>query len=83
VNDSIHAAELALPKGVELPSRLRKENPVIVTVQLPKAMVVEEEVVAAPVTEIIGEVPAEGEEAPAAEGEKKEAPAEKKESKKE
>jgi hypothetical protein len=51
-----------------------------VTVQLPKAIVVEEEV-AAPVTEIIGEAPAEGETAPAAEGEKKEP--EKKEAKKE
>jgi large subunit ribosomal protein L25 len=78
LNDSIHAAEVVLPKGVEILPRLRKENPTVVTVQVPKAMVVEEEA-AAPVTEIIGEVPAEGEETPAAEGEKKEAPAEKKE----
>jgi large subunit ribosomal protein L25 len=83
LNDSIHATEVVLPKGVEILSKLRKENPVIVMVQVPKAMVVEEEAAAAPVTEIIGEAPAEGEEAPAAEGEKKEAPAEKKEAKKE
>jgi len=46
----------------------------------PKEIVIEEEV-AAPVTEIIGEVPAEGAEPAeaAAEGEKKEAAAEKKE----
>jgi large subunit ribosomal protein L25 len=87
---SIHVIEVPLPQGVELISRLKKENPAIVTVQVPKAIVIEEEV-AAPVTEIIGEVPAEGEEAAAAEGkegkegekgekgEKKEAAADKKE----
>jgi large subunit ribosomal protein L25 len=81
---SIHVNEVPLPQGVELISRLKKENPAIVTVQVPKAIVIEEEV-AAPVTEIIGEVPAEGEEAAAAEGkegekgEKKEAAPEKKE----
>lgn len=69
---SIHVAELALPKGVEPVAKLKHDNPAVVTVQLPKAIVVEEEV-AAPVTEIIGEVPAEGEAAPAAEGDKKEA----------
>ncbi|MGQ0522940.1 MAG: 50S ribosomal protein L25/general stress protein Ctc [Betaproteobacteria bacterium] len=68
---SIHATELALPKGVEPVAKLKHDNPAVVTVQLPKAIVVEEEA-AAPVTEIIGEVPAEGEAAPAAEGEKKE-----------
>ena len=69
---SIHVAELTLPKGVEPVAKLKHDNPAVVTVQLPKAIVVEEEV-AAPVTEIIGEVPAEGEAAPAAEGDKKEA----------
>ena len=64
---SIHINEVPLPQGVELVSKLKKENPAIVTVQIPKAIVIEEEVVA-PVTEIIGEVPAEGEEAAAAEG---------------
>jgi len=89
---SIHVTEIALPKGVEILSKLKKDNPAVVTVQIPKAIVIEEEV-AAPVTEIIGEVPAEGEEAAAAaegkegekaekgeKGEKKEPAAEKKES---
>ena len=70
LGDSIHVNELTLPKGVEPVAKLKHDNPAVVTVQLPKTMVVEEEA-AAPVTEIIGEVPAEGEAAPA-EGEKKE-----------
>ena len=70
---SIHVDELALPKGVEAISKLKHDNPAVVTVQVPKAIVIEEEV-AAPVTEIIGQVPAEGEAAVAegAEAEKKE-----------
>ena len=64
---SMHLNEVPLPQGVEVVSKLRKENPAIVTVQVPKAIVIEEEV-AAPVTEIIGQAPAEGEEAAAAEG---------------
>ena len=81
---SMRLNEVPLPAGVEVIARLKKENPAIVSVQVPKAIVIEEEV-AAPVTEIIGEVPAEGEEAAAAEGkeedkgEKKEAAADKKE----
>jgi large subunit ribosomal protein L25 len=80
---SIRLNEVSLPAGVEVIARLKKDNPAIASVQLPKAMVVEEEV-AAPVTEIIGEVPAEGEEAAAEgkeedKGEKKEAAADKKE----
>jgi large subunit ribosomal protein L25 len=72
LGDSIHIGELALPKGVEPISKLKHDNPAVVTVQVPKVIVIEEEV-AAPVTEIIGEVPAEGEAAEAAaEGEKKE-----------
>jgi large subunit ribosomal protein L25 len=72
LGDSIHVRELALPKGVEAISKLKHDNPAVVTVQVPKVIVIEEEV-AAPVTEIIGEVPAEGEAAEAAaEGEKKE-----------
>ncbi len=70
---SLHVNELTLPKGVEPISKLKHDNPAVVSVQVPKAIVIEEEVVA-PVTEIIGEVPAEGE-APAVEG----AEAEKKE----
>ena len=73
LNQALHVNELILPKGVEPVSRLKHENPAVVSVHVPKEIVIEEEV-AAPVTEIIGEVPAEGEEAveAAAEGEKKE-----------
>ncbi|HKU71297.1 MAG TPA: 50S ribosomal protein L25/general stress protein Ctc [Burkholderiales bacterium] len=72
LNDTLHVMELAMPKGVEPTSKLRKENPSVVSVHVPKEIVIEEEA-AAPVTEIIGEKPAEGEEAAAgAEGEKKE-----------
>jgi len=80
LNETLHVNELALPKGVEPVSRLRKENPAVVAVHLPKEIVIEEEA-AAPVTEIIGEVPAEGEAGAeaAAEGEKQAPAAEKKE----
>jgi len=80
---SMRVNEVPLPTGVEVIARLKRDNPAIVSVQVPKAIVIEEEV-AAPVTEIIGEVPAEGEEAAAEgkeeeKGEKKEAAADKKE----
>jgi len=80
LNETLHVNDLALPTGVEPVSRVRHENAAVVSVHLPKEIVIEEEA-AAPVTEIIGEVPAEGEEAAevAAEGEKKEPAAEKKE----
>ena len=81
LNDTLHVNELAMPKGVEPVSKLKHENPAVVSVHVPKEIVIEEEA-AAPVTEIIGEAPAEGEAAAeaGAEGEKKEAaPAEKKE----
>jgi large subunit ribosomal protein L25 len=72
LNDTLHVMELTMPKGVEPTSKLKKENPSVVSVHVPKEIVIEEEA-AAPVTEIIGEKPAEGEEAAAgAEGEKKE-----------
>jgi len=74
LGQSVHVNEIALPQGVELISRLKKENPAVAIVQMPKVIVVEEEA-AAPVTEIIGQAPAEGEEAAAAGekgGEKKE-----------
>ena len=79
---SIRLNEVTLPAGVEVIARLKKDNPAIASAQVPKAIVIEEEV-AAPVTEIIGEVPAEGEEAAAegkdeVKGEKKEAAADKK-----
>lgn len=73
---SIHVTELSMPKGVEATPKLKHDNPAVVAVQLPKAMVIEEEA-PAPVTEIIGEAPAEGEAAAEAaekkESEKKEA----------
>ncbi len=79
LGDSIHVNEIVLPQGVEVVPRLKKENPAVVTVQVPKVIAVEEEA-AAPVTEIIGQAPAEGAEGvEAKEGEKKEA-ADKKES---
>lgn len=78
LNQTLHVNDLALPKGVEPLSRVKHENPAVVSCHLPKEIVVEE-AVAAPVTEIIGEAPAEGEAVAegAAEGEKKEAAAEK------
>ena len=80
LNDTLHVMELAMPQGVEPVSKLKHENPAVASVHVPKEIVIEEEV-AAPVTEIIGEVPAEGEEGAeaAAEGEKKEGVPEKKE----
>jgi len=82
LNQTLHVNDLAMPKGVEPTSKLRHDNPTVVSVQVPREIVIEEEV-APPVTEIITEAPAEGEEAAeaAAEGEKKEPAAEKKEAK--
>jgi len=81
LNQTLHVNELVMPKGVEAVSRLKHENPAVVSVHVPKEIVIEEEAAAAPVTEIIGEVPVEGAEGAetAAEGEKKEAATEKKE----
>jgi large subunit ribosomal protein L25 len=80
LNDTLHVMDIPMPKGVEPVTKVKHENPSVVSVHVPKEIVIEEEA-PAPVTEIIGEVPAEGEEAAAAaaEGEKKEAGAEKKE----
>ena len=72
LGESIHVTELTLPEGVEATPKLKHDNPALVTVQVPKEIVIEEEV-AAPVTEIIGQAPPEGEAAAeAAPGEKKE-----------
>jgi len=62
---SLHINDIALPAGVEPISRIKKDNPAIVTVHVPKVVVIEEEV-AAPVTEITAQTPAEA--AAAAEG---------------
>ena len=58
IGDSIHVNDLAFPPGVEITPRLKKENPAVVTVQLPKVVAVEEEA-GAPVTEITGQAVAE------------------------
>ncbi|HXF65114.1 MAG TPA: 50S ribosomal protein L25/general stress protein Ctc [Burkholderiales bacterium] len=80
LNQTLHVNDLALPRGVEPIAKLKHENPPVVSIHLPREIVIEEEA-PAPVTEIIGEAPAESEEAAgAAEGEKKEPAAEKKES---
>lgn len=59
LGDSIHVTELAMPKGVELVSRIRADNPVVVTVTVPRAAVEEvaAEAAAASTTEIITEKP--------------------------
>jgi large subunit ribosomal protein L25 len=81
IGDSIHINDLVLPRGVEVVARLKKENPAVVTVQVPKVVAVEEEA-GAVVTEITGQAPAEAGEAAegkdADKGDKKE-PADKKE----
>ena len=62
---SLHVNDLALPQGVEPIPRVKKDNPAVVTVHLPKVVAVEEDA-AAPVTEITGQTAAEA--AAAAEG---------------
>jgi large subunit ribosomal protein L25 len=66
---SMHINEVPMPKGVEPIPRLKKENPAIVTIQLPRAAIEVEEV-AAPVTEITGQAAADA--AAAKDGDKKE-----------
>lgn len=80
LGDSIHVADLTLPKGVEPLPKLKADNPSVVIVQVPREIAVEE--VAAPVTEITAQTPEAAAAAAAASGgDKKEAekkPAEKK-----
>ena len=74
LNQTLHVNDLVMPNGVAPVSKLKHDNPAVVSVHVPKEIVIEEEA-AAPVTEIIGEVKVEGEagaEGAAAEGEKKE-----------
>jgi large subunit ribosomal protein L25 len=94
VGNSIHARELALPKGVELALK-KDENPVVATVVVPQLVTEEEEAAAAaaaiapseiPTTEQAaepkeGEAAAEGEKPAAKGGEKPAEKAEKKEKK--
>ncbi|MGH8692605.1 MAG: hypothetical protein ACREUS_16405, partial [Burkholderiales bacterium] len=56
VGKSIHARELALPRGVELALQ-KAENPVVVTVVVPTLVTEEEEAVAAAVAIAPSEVP--------------------------
>jgi large subunit ribosomal protein L25 len=70
LNDVLHVNDLKMPEGVEPVPKLKTDNPSVVSIHVPKVVVVEEEAVAAPVTEITGQTPADA--AAAAEGEKKE-----------
>lgn len=67
---SMHIAEVAMPKGVEPIARIKKDNPAIVTIQVPRAIVVEEEVAAAPTTEITGQAAVDAAAAAAKDGDK-------------
>jgi large subunit ribosomal protein L25 len=78
IGHSIHVNELVLPAGVEVMPRLKKENPAVVAIQVPKVIAVEEEV-AAPVTEITGQAPEGAEAAEGKEGGDKKAGGDKKE----
>jgi len=62
---SIHVSEIKLPQGVTPVGLGKGDDPVVATVQIPKAMVSEESA-AAPTTEEAAAAPAEGAAAPAA-----------------
>jgi large subunit ribosomal protein L25 len=68
IGHSMHINEVAMPKGVEPIPRIKKDNPAIVTVQVPRAVVEAEETAAAPTTEITGQAPVDA--AAAKEGDK-------------
>ena len=71
LNDVLHVNDLKVPEGVEPIPKLKTDNPPVVSIHVPKVAVVEEEV-AAPVTEITGQTPADvAAAAAAAEAEKK------------
>ena len=55
IGHSMHINDVTMPKGVEPIPRIKKENPAIVTVQVPRAVVEAEETAAAPTTEITGQ----------------------------
>lgn len=80
VGHSLHVAELKMPKGVEPISRVKHDNPGVVTVQIPREAPAEEAAPGAPVTEITGQKPEDaaggdkkdgGKEAPKKEADKK------------
>ena len=58
IGHSVHARDLQLPKGVELALR-GGENPSVVTAQIPKAAITEEEEAAAAAAEAVAPTPAE------------------------
>jgi large subunit ribosomal protein L25 len=58
VAHSMHVNDIAFPKGVEPIPRWKKENPGVVTVQMPKEAPAEETEAAAKATEITGQKPA-------------------------
>ena len=66
---TLHVNDLLLAQGVEPMARLKKDNPAVVTVHVPRVIAVEEEA-AAPVTEITGQTPAEAAAAAGKDGEK-------------
>jgi large subunit ribosomal protein L25 len=71
LNDVLHVNDLNMPEGVEPIPKLKTDNPPVVSIHVPKVAAVEEEV-AAPVTEITGQTPADvAAAAAAAEAEKK------------
>ena len=70
LGDAVHVSEVSLPKGVELVPRLKIDNPVVVTVQVPREIVSEEAATEAAAAEAGTEAAAA---APEAAGEKKEA----------
>jgi large subunit ribosomal protein L25 len=55
IGHSMHINDVPMPKGVEPIPRIKKDNPAIVTVQVPRAVIEAEETVAAPTTEITGQ----------------------------
>lgn len=55
LGQSVHADDLKLPAGVEIPMKVRQDNPAIVILQVPREQAAEE--AGAPVTEITGQAP--------------------------
>ena len=74
LNDIYHVNDLKMPPGVEPISKLKSDNPAVVSLHVPRIIAVEEEA-ATPVTEITGQTPEEAAAAAAAaapaEGEQK------------
>jgi large subunit ribosomal protein L25 len=56
LNEIIHVNDLKMPEGVEPVTKLKTDNPPVASIHVPKVVTVEEEV-AAPITEITGQVP--------------------------